>query len=776
VSGFPVPSGIYYLPVNRIRRTLRIRRVPLYACVVLSLALARGARAAPSPVATPAQPALSFTPAAVGVAAGSAQTLTASFTVTGYTGAFTPTASLRYGLHYSAGAVQCTGGASPETCTVAVTFTPGLPGGRRDAVRLMSGSTVIGTMLLYGVGQGPLGLIQPGIVTQPIAGYANYLYQSAVDESGTVYVVGSNSDTVTSVTSAGVVTSLPITVTSPESIAVDGAGTLYIAENTYSKSLVTYSASGVQGALTVTPPSPYVPCSNSNGGTLEYLYTVAVDGLGDVFANETLCSQTFELMANGSYVTTTIAPAITQPSTLTVDSAGDVFIGGYTVNEITAAGTQTQINAVGASEGLAVDAAGTLYATRYTGGGVAMLAASSYGTSFASLDTSASPLGASVGPDGTVYVGNYTNLDRVDRSQGAIAFGEQTAGTASAVQDVTLYNGGNASLTVSAIGVSGEGFTAQAAGSNGCTTSTVLAPGTFCQVAVTLKPPHAGTFSGSLSLASDSLNATTTQLVALSGFAYGVYVTASPDPLSFGAQPLDAGAASLPVTLTNSGDLYAALLGTPSVDGGPFGASIGTCGTELAIDASCQLQVTFAPAAAQAYSGTVTLSAASTGGGPDQTVTFAVEGLGGTAPEAGADASPDAAEAGDATAGVIDAAVDATALDATLASDATTEPEGGAMAVPDAAVVEATAPESPDAAEDAAMAASGEDAPAGGYDASFSYDAPAPGSPSGSGGWNCDVVGGRPRGSLAPVIGLAALVALRRRPRRSRRAQSAALR
>jgi hypothetical protein len=753
--------------VNRIR----LPRAPVFTCAVLSLALARVAHAAPSPVATPAQPALSFTSATVGVLAASAQTLTASFTVTGYTGTFTPTASLRYGLHYSAGSVQCTGGASPETCTVAVTFTPGLPGGRRDAVRLMSGSTVIGTMLLYGVGQGPLGLIQPGVVTQPIASYGDYLYQSAVDESGTVYVVGSNSDTVISVTSAGVVTSLPITVTSPNAIAVDGAGTLYIAENTYSKSLVTYSTSGVQGALTLTPPSPYVFCSNSNGGSLEYLYTVGVDGLGDVFANEILCAETFELMANGSYVTTAIAPAITQPSTLTVDSAGDVFIGGYTINEITAGGTQTEINTVGASEGLAVDAAGTLYATRYTGGGVAMLAASSYGTSFASLDPSASPLGASVGPDGTVYVGNYTNLDRVDRSQGAIAFGEQTAGTASAVQDVTLYNGGNAALTVSAIAVSGVGFTAQAAGSNGCTTSTVLAPGEFCQLAVSLDAPHAGTFSGSLALTSNSLNVTTTQLVALSGFVYGVYVTASPDPLSFGAQPLDAGAASLPVTLTNNGDLYAATLDTPSVDGGPFGASIGTCTAQLAIDASCQLQVSFAPDAAQAYSGTVTLLAASAGGGPDQTVTFAVEGLGGSAPEAGIDASPDAAEAGDASAGAIDATVDASALDAATIDDvtvpdATTEPDGGTIAVADATVVEGAAPETPDAAEDAATVASSEDAPAGGYDASFSYDAPAPASPSGSGGWNCDAVGGRPRGSLAPVIGLAALVALRRRRRR----------
>ena len=64
-------------------------------------------------------------------------------------------------------------------------------------------------------------------------------------------------------------------------------------------------------------------------------------------------------------------------------------------------------------------------------------------------------LGASVGPDGTVYVGNYTNLDKIDRSQGVIAFGEQFTGTASTPQNITIYNGGNQPLTVSNIAITG---------------------------------------------------------------------------------------------------------------------------------------------------------------------------------------------------------------------------------------------------------------------------------------------------------------------------------
>ena len=717
-------------------------------------------------VASPAQTVLSFNPAAVGTTASGAQQLTATFSVSGYSGAFTPTASLRYGLHYAAGAVNCTAAGSGETCTVKVTFVPTLPGGRQDALFLMNGSTVLATALLYGVGQSPLGLIQPGIVTQPVAQNANYLYESAVDENGTVYVLGSNSNTVISVTRAGVVTTLPVTVTSPHGIAVDGTGTLYIGQNGYSHSIVTYSATAGMGAITVAPPTPYTPCSNSNSGSLEYLYTVAVDGLGDLFMTEILCQQIFELKPDGTYATTAISPAITQPSTMTADSAGNVYVGGYTINELTAGGVQTQINAVGASDGLAVDAAGTVYATRYAGaGGVAELPASNYGASLATLDPAASPLGASVGPDGTVFVGNYTNLDRVDRSQGAIAFGAQAANTTTSPQTVSLYNGGNEALTVSGVSVTGAGFAVQAAATNNCTSGAVVPPGALCNVAVTWTPPHAGTFSGTLSLASNSLNTAATLPVALSGFVYGVYVTASPDPVGFGTRAVGA-MSSLPVSLTNSGDLYSAGIGTPSSDNPAFTVAPGTCTSSLAVGASCQLAVTFAPTATQAYSGTVTLMVSSSGGGPAQTVTFTVTGTGSdgvdaSASDAGTEASnggPDATIAPDASIPPGDASPDdaAAPFEADAVSDAgasSTGSDGGAAAPPGA-----------DAAAFDRDAFAGEAGPPYAID----YDAAHPGPRSGGGGWNCGVASGHGGDGGLPAVGLVALAFLGRRRRAKR--------
>ena len=325
---------------------------------------------------------------------------------------------------------------------MAVSFLPTLPGARKDAVQLMAGSTILATALLGGTGQGPMALIEPGVVTSPISAAGYYVYQSVVDENGTVYFVVDNGNAIYSLAKASSSpTLLPITgLDSPHGIDIDGDGTLYIAQNSYGTSIVTYNTvSGAQGAISLILPAPYKPCS-----TAEYLYAVAVDDAGNLFALDIECSQIFELKTDGTYVTTAIDPAITGPNVLAVDAADNLFVGGSTINELTAGGVQTQINTVGADESLLADAADTLYATRYTGtGGVAELPPSNYSASAFALDPVSSPLGEGLGSDGTLYVGNYTSLDKVDRSQGLVAFGEQSAGVQSAAQSVSIYNGGN---------------------------------------------------------------------------------------------------------------------------------------------------------------------------------------------------------------------------------------------------------------------------------------------------------------------------------------------
>jgi hypothetical protein len=581
------------------------------------------------PTATATTTVVTFNPAAIGMSAASAQTLTASFTISNFKGSFTPTATLHYGRDYTLGAINCTGG-GPETCTVAVSFLPTLPGARKDAVQLMAGSTILATALLGGTGQGPMALMQPGVVTSPISAAPYYIYQSVVDENGTVYFLSDNGNAVYSLAKgSNSPSTVPVTgLSSPHGIDIDGAGTLYIAQG--SSSIITYNTvTGVQGAISVIPPAPYKPCS-----TVEYVYSVVVDDAGDLFAVESECSQIFELKADGSYATTAVDPTMIGLGIIAVDASDNVFVSGYDINELTAGGVQTQINTVGASEGLQVDAADTLYATRYTGtGGVVELPASNYSAPAFGLDPASSPLGEGLGSDGTLYVGNYTDLDKVDRSQGAIAFGEQTVGFESTAQNVSLYNGGNEPLTVSNIAISGPPFTLLPGGTNNCTVGLVIAPGASCEVAVTITPPHAGTYSGTVTFTSNSLNtASTVQTVALTAFVYGVYMVPSPTALTFANQATGTTSAASMVMLTNEGDLYAAGIETPTSSNPAFTPTLGTCTVSIAVGSSCQLTVTFSPALAQPYSGTITVPAYSGGGGTTPSATFTVSGMGVASP------------------------------------------------------------------------------------------------------------------------------------------------
>jgi len=194
---------------------------------------------------------------------------------------------------------------------------------------------------------------------------------------------------------------------------------------------------------------------------------------------------------------------------------------------------------------------------------------------------------------------------------------------------VGVYNGGNEPLTVSNYAISGTSFAFAAPSSNRCTKGIVLAPGSFCQLGVTETAPHAGTFAGTVTFTSNTLNTTaTTQTVALSGFVYGPYVTPSSASVTFLPQLANTTSADRAINLTNNGDLYSAFIGTPTSSNSAFAVTLGTCTSELAVGSSCRLEVTFTPTAATSYSGTLTVPISSSGGGSWPSLTINVSGSG----------------------------------------------------------------------------------------------------------------------------------------------------
>jgi len=585
----------------------------------------------PAQTATPSATFLSFTSAPIGVSGGSAQTLTASFAVSGYTGSFTPTATLHYGHDYSLGAVNCIPSGASETCTVAVTFQPTLPGARKDAIFLMNGSTRLATVLLNGVGQGPFALLQPGVFATSVP-TNNYIYQSVVDENGTVYLLANgNSGYITSVNKAGVATKIPIDTATTHaylsSIGIDGAGVVYLF--TENDNVITYdTVQGTQGAYNL-------PIH----GAL-YVFPGTVGNSGSLYAVDQDTQVLYQFKPDGTTATTPITPSVNQDYTITVDSSDNVFIGGYTIDKVTSAGVVSKVNTVGASDGLAVDAAGTLYATRYTGGGsVAELAASDYSTPIALIDPTVGPLGVSVGSDGTVFVSNYVNLDVYDRhvsqTSSSIDFGQVAAGQTSTSNLGQIYNGGNEALTISALSLAGDAFTLQTGGSSGCSAGGEIAPGALCQMSIVFAPTHAGKYTGTVTVNTNSLNSTgAIQNLVVQGETYGAYVTVSPSPAAFGSQTVGTTSTTLSETITNAGYGVPISVGTPTSTSTAFSVTPGTCTAQLAVGASCQLYLTFSPTAAQSYNGTISVPYNSVYGGSAITATLAVTGTGTGTPAA----------------------------------------------------------------------------------------------------------------------------------------------
>jgi hypothetical protein len=580
------------------------------------MALLLGARPALAQTTTPGTSPLVFTNAQVGVTSGSAQTLTATFTLTNFSSLITPTAKMNYGLAYTVGKVTCTGTAGNQTCTVPVTFIPNLPGGHRDALFLMNGTTRIATQLAYGVGQSGLALVQPGIITMS-ADQGAYLNTSVVAEDGTVYIGEQTGSQILSRSPAGVITALPITpLDTPSRVAVDGAGIVYTGSFGLNQNgpVTTYdTVLGVQGTLPYPTPDP------------NDINSVTVNNTGSLYL---LGPQDFYVFApEAAQATVAINPGIGFPSQLAVDSANNLFIGGNTVNEVTPGGTQTQVNSSFIVNGIGTDAADTLYLSG-AGRGVEEFPASDYTTTVGTVDAADSAIGVSVALDGTVYVSNYSVLDTVDRSQGSIDFGTQSVGTAATPQTIQIYNGGNENLTISNIAISGPSAFTTTNPTNPCTKSQVLAPGALCNLTVGFLSQVPGSFSGSLNFTTNSLNTTSTTSVTLAAVIDGVIVAAAPASLDFGSVTDGSTSATKTITLTNNGYGDSAQISAPASTDPAFTVTLGTCNVSIPAGGTCALNVTFSPTAVQSYSATGSVAVA---GAP--TVSFTLTGTG-TAPAA----------------------------------------------------------------------------------------------------------------------------------------------
>jgi hypothetical protein len=183
----------------------------------------------------------------------------------------------------------------------------------------------------------------------------------------------------------------------------------------------------------------------------------------------------------------------------------------------------------------------------------------------------------------------------------SLTYATQEVGTTSAPQIVTVTNSGSSPLQIASVTMGGINPADFGAISH-CGSS--VAAGGSCTISVVFKPTtYAGRFAALTVTYAGGVK--TSQIMELSGTGSTTNASFSPTSLAFGFQIVGTTSAAMMTTLTNSGPGILTISGF-SING-PFNFT-NNCGSTLAVNASCQVFVTFTPTAVFGASGALTAS------------------------------------------------------------------------------------------------------------------------------------------------------------------------
>lgn len=201
---------------------------------------------------------------------------------------------------------------------------------------------------------------------------------------------------------------------------------------------------------------------------------------------------------------------------------------------------------------------------------------------------------------GPVVTQNVVSGPLVGLSGTSLTFANQSVGTTSGRQMVTLTNTGVATLTIASVTATGD-FSATK------TCGTSLAAGSSCSVGATFAPTQTGTRTGTLSIYDNAPGSP--QVITLTGTGVAPAVLFSPTSLQFTSQLVGISSSAQMVTLTNSGTATLTLTTISFAGKNPADfQQTHTCAGSLSAGASCSISVTFHPQASGSRGASLSLS------------------------------------------------------------------------------------------------------------------------------------------------------------------------
>jgi len=438
-----------------------------------------------------------------------------------------------------------------STCAVAVRFAPLAPGPRMGAVVVRDNAgTLLFETLLRGIGQAPQVTITSGVISTVAgtgtAGFSgdggaatsaqfNVPYGVSVDAAGNLYIADLENrrvrkvDAVTGVIATvagdgapgysgdgGLATAAQLN--QPSSVAIDGAGNLYIADPSNNAVRRVDAATGIIRTVAGTG----VPGFSGDGGPaagaqLQVPFGVAVDGIGNVFISDTFNERIRVIDADFGTISTVVNGALSGPVRffnargVAVDSTGNLFISdldGEQVLKLDATtATLGQILSLPQPLAVSLDAGGNPYVATDGGTITKLDLADGRQTVIAGGATGFNePSGVAVDGSGAVFVAeaSHNRIRKIAPTAATLAFPNVPVGSTGQTQSVLVANSGTTALTFTNFSTS-NGFTVDTVSST-CSLSTPVQAGESCLLGVFFAPQTAGIASGTLTLTDNAMN------------------------------------------------------------------------------------------------------------------------------------------------------------------------------------------------------------------------------------------------------------------------------
>jgi hypothetical protein len=360
------------------------------------------------------------------------------------------------------------------------------------------------------------------------------------------------------------------------------------------------SVSGTGFTIVGSPNGQTIQAGQSLSFTAQFLPTSVGNANGSisVASNAPNSPMTIALTGAGTQAGLGVSPAAVNFKGVVVGSSGTTTLN--LSNTGSAAVTISQASVSGTGFTISGLAAGLTIQAGQNSSFTAQFLPTSTGSASGSISVSSNSPNSPM----TIALTGTGTQPEIGAIPSSAPFGNVTVGNTNS-QTITLTNGGTANLTIAQGSVSGNGFKI-----TGLSTPLTIPPGINATFNAVFTPTGAGKVTGSISLANDAPSSPYTIALSGTGVTQTQLLTFNVSSLSFGNVNVGSNS-SLAATLTNTGN-SSVTISSSNTAGVGFTVSGVSSGESLNPNQSIPVTVQFAPSAAGAVNGNLTIVSSAT--------------------------------------------------------------------------------------------------------------------------------------------------------------------